>query len=76
MSGWKFLFAVCALCAGGAAVAEDLDGMSRDDKQWVMPAKNYSSTRFSGLNQINVNNAGQLKMAWSFSVGSNHGQEA
>jgi glucose dehydrogenase len=76
MIGWKVLFAACAMFASGAALAEDLDGMTRDDKQWVMPGKNYSSTRFSGLNQINVSNAGQLKMAWTFSVGSNHGQEA
>ena len=34
------------------------------------------STRFSGLNQINAGNAGQLRVAWTFSVGSNHGQEA
>jgi PQQ-dependent dehydrogenase (methanol/ethanol family) len=59
-----------------AAFADDLDGMSRDDKQWIMPAKNYASTRFSGLNQINTKNANQLKVAWTFSLGSIHGQEA
>jgi len=58
------------------AFADDLDAMSRDDKQWVMPAKNYDSTRFSGLKQINASNASQLRIAWGFSVGSNHGQEA
>ena len=56
--------------------ADDLDKMSRDDKQWIMPAKNYASTRFSGLNQINAGNAGQLRVAWTFSLGSSHGQEA
>ncbi len=56
--------------------ADDLDAMSRDDKQWIMPAKNYAATRFSGLNQINAANAGQLRVAWSFSLGSIHGQEA
>ncbi|HEY1638995.1 MAG TPA: PQQ-dependent dehydrogenase, methanol/ethanol family [Rhizomicrobium sp.] len=71
-----------ALSAGALAVltarlaADDLDGMSRDDKQWIMPAKNYASTRFSGLNQINAGNAGQLRVAWAFSLGSTHGQEA
>jgi len=58
------------------ALADDLDAMSRDDKQWVMPAKNYDSTRFSGLKQVNASNASQLRIAWEFSVGSNHGQEA
>jgi alcohol dehydrogenase (cytochrome c) len=58
------------------AVADDLDSLSRDDKQWVMPAKNYANTRFSGLNQINAANAGKLQVAWTFSVGTTHGQEA
>src|SRR3954453_18248067 len=71
-----------ALSAGALAVltarlaADDLDAMSRDDKQWIMPAKNYASTRFSGLNQINAGNAVQLRVAWAFSLGSTHGQEA
>jgi PQQ-dependent dehydrogenase (methanol/ethanol family) len=58
------------------AMADDLDAMSRDDKQWIMPSKNYAQTRFSTLNQINASNAGKLGVAWSFSVGSEHGQEA
>lgn len=58
------------------ALADDLDSLSRDDKQWIMPSKNYASTRFSGLNQINARNAGKLQVAWTFSVGSAHGQEA
>jgi PQQ-dependent dehydrogenase (methanol/ethanol family) len=56
--------------------ADDLDAMSRDDKQWVMPSKNYAQTRFSGLTQINAANAAKLQVAWEFSVGSTHGQEA
>ncbi|MBV8798464.1 MAG: hypothetical protein JO208_01450, partial [Alphaproteobacteria bacterium] len=36
-----------AMCGGMYAAADDLDALSRDDKQWVMPAKNYASTRFS-----------------------------
>jgi len=62
--------------AAGRVLADDLDGMSRDDKQWIMPAKNYAATRFSGLNQINAGNVHQLKVAWTFSLGSVHGQEA
>lgn len=57
-------------------LADDLETLTRDDKQWVMPAKNFANTRFSSLNQINAGNAGDLRVAWSFSVGSNHGQEA
>ncbi|HEX3667444.1 MAG TPA: PQQ-dependent dehydrogenase, methanol/ethanol family [Rhizomicrobium sp.] len=70
------LGAVLALVGVQRALADDLQSMMQDDKQWVMPAKNYANTRFSGLKQINTANAGQLHLAWSFSVGSNHGQEA
>ena len=41
-----------------------------------MPAKNYSSTRFSGLNEINSGNAQNLKLAWTFSTGVLRGHEA
>jgi PQQ-dependent dehydrogenase (methanol/ethanol family) len=69
-----YVAAACALSS--IALADDLQSMLKDDKQWVMPAKDYANTRFSGLNQVNAGNAGQLHVAWSFSVGSNHGQEA
>ena len=47
-----------------------------DDGQWLMPAKNYSSNRFSSLDQITVDNARDLKVAWTFSTGINRGHEA
>ena len=40
------------------------------------PAKNYASTRFPGLDQINSGNVGSLKLAWSFSTGVLRGHEA
>jgi PQQ-dependent dehydrogenase (methanol/ethanol family) len=61
---------------GVRAIAQEASAIMDDDKQWVMPAKNYANTRFSGLKQITPDNASQLRVAWSFSVGSNHGQEA
>jgi PQQ-dependent dehydrogenase (methanol/ethanol family) len=64
------------LLASGAALAQDNAGLQTDDRQWVMPSKDYAQTRFSKLNQINAGNAGKLQVAWTFSVGSNHGQEA
>src|ERR1043166_2792762 len=48
----------------------------QEDGQWPMPAKNYSSTRFSGLNEINSGNAQNLKLAWTFSTGVLRGHEA
>jgi PQQ-dependent dehydrogenase (methanol/ethanol family) len=47
-----------------------------DDGQWTMPAHDYQSTRFSGLNQITAANVGGLKLAWTFSTGVNRGHEA
>lgn len=47
-----------------------------DDGQWTMPAKDYASTRFSRLAQINTRTVGQLRLAWTFSTGVNRGHEA
>jgi PQQ-dependent dehydrogenase (methanol/ethanol family) len=47
-----------------------------EDGQWTMPAKNYASTRFTGLDQINTGNVASLKLAWSFSTGVLRGHEA
>ena len=51
-------------------------GAEPEDGQWLRPAKDYASTRFSGLDQITTANAAQLKLAWSFSTGVLRGQEA
>lgn len=59
-----------------AGAAQNLIELSKDDSQWVMPAKNYSSTRFSGLKQINTDNVDKLQLAWTFSTGINTGHEA
>jgi PQQ-dependent dehydrogenase (methanol/ethanol family) len=55
---------------GGAIAA------STEDGQWTLPAKNYASTRFSGLNQITTSNVGNLRLAWTFETGILRGQEA
>jgi len=47
-----------------------------EDGQWLMAAKDYANTRFSGLQQINTANASQLKVAWTFSTGLIRGHEA
>src|SRR5690349_15376896 len=47
-----------------------------DDFQWPMPAKNYASTRYSTLDQINGGNVKNLKLAWTFSTGVVRGHEA
>jgi len=47
-----------------------------DDGQWTRPAKDYASTRYSKLDQINTVNAGNLRVAFTFSTGVNRGHEA
>jgi lanthanide-dependent methanol dehydrogenase len=59
------------LCLGSSAQAADPE----EDGQWVMPGKNYAGFRFSGPDQINVGNANNLQVAWTFSVGVLRGQE-
>ena len=70
--------AVLALCGdpAGVAASDELLELSRDDRQWVMPAKNYAATRFSGLDQISSENVQNLAVAWTFSLGTTAGQEA
>src|SRR5438067_2012993 len=47
-----------------------------DDGQWLRPAKDFASTRYSSLDQINTSNVKQLKLAWTFSTGTLRGLEA
>ena len=62
--------------AVGGKVAGDPAVLQQDDGQWVMPAKNYASTRFSGLDEINTQNVGRLGVSWTFSTGMVAGHEA
>ncbi|MCW2283992.1 PQQ-dependent dehydrogenase (methanol/ethanol family) [Rhodoblastus acidophilus] len=73
LTRWSLLPLVLLSCS---ARAEDLNKLSQDPAQWVMPARDYSSTRFSPLDQINAGNVAGLQMAWTFSLGETRGQEA
>ncbi|RUU11080.1 PQQ-dependent dehydrogenase, methanol/ethanol family [Mesorhizobium sp. M7A.T.Ca.TU.009.01.3.2] len=59
-----------------AAIAPPAAAAPPDDGQWTMPAKNYASTRFSDLTEINEGNVKNLQVAFTFSTGVNKGQEA
>lgn len=59
-----------------AKSSQEIIELSEDHTQWVMPAKNYASTRFSGLDQINTSNVQNLEIAWTFSTGLTTGHEA
>lgn len=72
---WSLLGAALVTVASAQA-APSLQAALADDSQWVMPAKNYESTRFSGLSQVNAGNVARLQVAWTFSTGLVHGHEA
>ena len=67
---------VLLLAACQRNTTDDLLSLQNDDAQWVMPAKNYASTRYSGLEQINTNNVAALKVAWTFGTSHDRGHEA
>jgi lanthanide-dependent methanol dehydrogenase len=57
-----------------AAIAAD--ATAPEDGQWARPAKDYASSRYSGLSEINTSNVQNLKVATTFSTGVLRGQEA
>lgn len=59
-----------AVSAGAAGVEPAEDG------EWRIPAKNFASTRYSGLAQINAGNVTRLQPAFTFSTGVLRGHEA
>src|SRR3989475_2432400 len=66
---------VLVLIAWGAYANQELIQLQTDDKQWVMPGKDYSATRFSTLNQITRDNVKNLRPAWTFATGTLRGHE-
>ncbi len=73
---WNSLVVALLAWAPPSIVANDeLLKLQEDDKQWVMPGKDYAGTRYSKLNQINTENVKNLKAAWSFSTGVLRGHE-
>jgi lanthanide-dependent methanol dehydrogenase len=50
--------------------------LAPDDGQWLRPAKDFASTRYSTLDQINDQNVTKLALAWKYDTGLRRGQEA
>jgi PQQ-dependent dehydrogenase (methanol/ethanol family) len=72
MKSSRFLVAAAlVLVAAGPATAQS----TTDDGSWTMPAKDYASTRYSGLAQITSANATTLRPVWTFSTGVLAGHE-
>ena len=60
--------ALASLATAGAA--------ADDAGNWTMPARDYASTRYSPLDQLDAGNVGKLALAWTFSTGVLRGHEA
>jgi glucose dehydrogenase len=76
----KLLLTIClgamtALSTGAANASDELQKMSQNPKDWVMPAGNYANQRYSQLKQITAANVGKLQVAWTFSTGVLRGHE-
>ena len=61
---------------GHTAPLHDTVPGTTDDGSWPMAAKNYASTRYSELTEINAGNVAGLELAWTFSTGVLRGHEA
>ena len=69
------LAVLTAFAVTAASANDQLEKMSQNPKEWVMPAGNYANTRYSELKQINTKNVGKLQVAWTFSTGVLRGHE-
>jgi glucose dehydrogenase len=58
---------VAALPTGSAA--------SQGSGEWWMPGRDFAASRYSALNDINVSNVVNMKVATTFSTGVLHGHE-
>ena len=68
---WRTLLAVAIFVAASHPLLAERSG----DGEWTMPGKDYGSTRFSPLAQINSQNAARLHPLWTFSTGVLGGHE-
>jgi lanthanide-dependent methanol dehydrogenase len=59
----------------GACANEDVQTLADDPANWVMQSGDYSGHRYSKLDQINVSNVGDLRVAWTYSTGVLRGHE-
>lgn len=63
------------LCFSAANANEEVSILASNPANWAMPTGDYANTRYSKLNQINSDNVGNMKVAWTFSTGVLRGHE-
>ena len=76
VAAWLIGLLALGFLAQAACAQDDLESLSKDPRQWPMAPRDYANTRYSGLDQITAQNVDQLRLAWTFSIGQNRGQEA
>ncbi len=64
-----------ASAAVPALAADDLQQLIDDPANWAIQTGDYANTRYSTLDQINKDNVGDLRVAWTFSTGVLRGHE-
>ncbi|WP_413204096.1 methanol/ethanol family PQQ-dependent dehydrogenase [Rhodospirillum sp. A1_3_36] len=74
-----FCFSVALTLTAAPAIAETtgapLGHLLTDPTQWAIQTGDYANRRYSKLDQINRNNVGDLRVAWTFSTGVLRGHE-
>lgn len=68
-------FALVASASSGTPAPPSSPGRAAEG-QWTLPARDYASTRFSALTEINAGNVHHLQLSWTFSTGFLKGHEA
>ena len=67
--------AAAMLALSGANANEEVQKLAEDPANWAMPTGDYANTRYSKLDEITPENAGDLKPVWTFSTGVLRGHE-
>ena len=76
----RFWILACAALAvvafaGPGSANDELLKMEKNANDWVSPTGDYANRRYSELADINKDNVGNLKVAWTFSTGVLRGHE-
>jgi alcohol dehydrogenase (cytochrome c) len=76
LAGLAMAFGLIGGFADSGYANDSLLKATADANNWAMYGRGYDNTRFSPLNQITTQNAGQLKLAFAFQLGSLRSNES
>jgi PQQ-dependent dehydrogenase (methanol/ethanol family) len=69
------IIAIATMSSSYVHANAELTKLSQDPANWAMQAGNFANHRYSELKQINKENVGTLKVAWTMSTGVLRGHE-